>query len=122
MLMNRTYRMPGMCRPLPTRIVPSIPSHLPSPTRPNPPRQGTFRERIKTDIAIESAVSPSPKWKIIAWMEPRRPPTRRCTALRATPLFPQYAVKMQSPVSFPFIWNVPDNVGRKPAEFQWIHL
>jgi mono/diheme cytochrome c family protein len=36
-------------------------------------------------------------------------------------LFPQYAMKMQSPVSFPFIWNVPDNIGRKPSDFGWIH-
>jgi hypothetical protein len=36
-------------------------------------------------------------------------------------LFPQYAVKMQSPVSYPYIWSVPDNIGRKPEEFQWIH-
>lgn len=24
-------------------------------------------------------------------------------------------------MSFPFIWSVPDNIARKPAEFQWIH-
>ena len=36
-------------------------------------------------------------------------------------LFPQYAMKMQSPVSFPFIWSVPDNIGRKAADFKWIH-
>ena len=30
-------------------------------------------------------------------------------------------MKMQSPVSFPFIWSVPDNIGRKPGDFAWIH-
>ena len=24
-------------------------------------------------------------------------------------------------MSFPFIWNIPDNTGEKPADFQWIH-
>ena len=30
-------------------------------------------------------------------------------------------MKMQSPVSYPYIWSVPDNIGRKPEEFKWIH-
>ena len=37
-------------------------------------------------------------------------------------LFPKSAVKMQSPVSFPFIWSVPDNTQRAAgAEVGWIH-
>jgi mono/diheme cytochrome c family protein len=36
-------------------------------------------------------------------------------------LFPKYPIKMQSPVRFPFIWSVPNNIGRKPEDFQWIH-
>ena len=28
---------------------------------------------------------------------------------------------MQSPVSYPFIWSVPDNIGREPKQFEWIH-
>jgi len=37
-------------------------------------------------------------------------------------LFTAYAVKMQSPVSFPFIWSVPDNTqARSVAEMRWIH-
>ena len=38
-------------------------------------------------------------------------------------LFSKFAVKMQSPVSFPFIWNVPDNTQKRVtgADAEWIH-
>jgi len=37
-------------------------------------------------------------------------------------LFPKYAMKMQSPVSFPFIWDVPDNTQVRDGDgFVWIH-
>src|SRR5258708_3501286 len=38
-------------------------------------------------------------------------------------LFPEYAMKMQSPVSFPFLWSVPDPAQPRPSgdETGWIH-
>jgi hypothetical protein len=37
-------------------------------------------------------------------------------------LFPKDALRMQSPVSFPFIWDVPDNTQQRPGtETVWIH-
>jgi hypothetical protein len=38
-------------------------------------------------------------------------------------LFSQYAAKLQSPVSFPFIWSIPDNAAQKwtAASTGWIH-
>ena len=36
-------------------------------------------------------------------------------------LFSKDAVRMQSPVSFPFIWDVPDNTGTSGPNFVWIH-
>jgi hypothetical protein len=37
-------------------------------------------------------------------------------------LFPTSAMKMQSPVSFPFIWDVPDTTQqRSPTDMVWIH-
>ena len=37
-------------------------------------------------------------------------------------LFPKSYLRMQSPVSFPFIWDVPDNRGKPPtADTAWIH-
>jgi hypothetical protein len=37
-------------------------------------------------------------------------------------LFPKDAMRMQSPVSFPFIWDVPDTTQqRSEADFVWIH-
>jgi hypothetical protein len=38
-------------------------------------------------------------------------------------LFPRFAVRMQSPVSFPFLWDVPDTAQQRAAneEMRWIH-
>jgi hypothetical protein len=37
-------------------------------------------------------------------------------------VFPRYAVRMQSPVSFPFIWDVPDTTQQRTvADTVWIH-
>ena len=87
-----------------------------------PAAQGTFRERLKTDIAIlKGRLAHLQNGKLL--VDGTAPGPGRIDAFGAARnlLFPQYVVKMQSPVSFPFIWNVPDNVGRKPEEFQWIH-
>jgi hypothetical protein len=82
----------------------------------------SFRERLKADIAILRArLAYLKNGKLL--VDGTEPGSGRIDAFGAARnlLFPQYAVKMQSPVSFPFIWSVPDNVGRKPADFGWIH-
>jgi hypothetical protein len=87
-----------------------------------PATYGTFRERLKTDIAILKArLAHIQNGKLL--VDGTEPGPGRIDAFGAARnlLFPAYAVKMQSPVSFPFIWSVPDNIGRKPEEFQWIH-
>jgi hypothetical protein len=87
-----------------------------------PAAQGTFRERLKTDIAILKArLAHLQNGKLL--VDGTAPGPGRVDAFGAARnlLFPQYALKMQSPVSFPFLWNVPDNIGRKPEEFKWIH-
>jgi mono/diheme cytochrome c family protein len=87
-----------------------------------PAAPGTFRERLKTDIAILKArLAHLQNGKLL--VDGTAPGPGRIDAFGAARnlLFPQYAVKMQSPVSFPFIWNVPDNIGRKAEDFKWIH-
>jgi mono/diheme cytochrome c family protein len=84
--------------------------------------QGSFEERLKNDISILKArLAYLKNGKLI--VDGTEPGPGRVDAFGAARnlLFPQYAVKMQSPVSFPFIWSVPDNIGRKPADFTWIH-
>jgi hypothetical protein len=87
-----------------------------------PAAPGAFRDRLKTDIAILKArLAHLENGKLL--VDGTVPGPGRIDAFDAARnlLFPQNAVKMQSPVSFPFIWNVPDNIGRKPEEFKWIH-
>ena len=82
----------------------------------------TFAERLKADIALLKArLAYLKNGKLLA--DGTDPGPGRVDAFGAARnlLFPQYAMKMQSPVSFPFTWSVPDNIGRKAADFQWIH-
>ena len=98
----------------------SVPSAAADAAKPAAP--GTFRERLKSDIAILKArLAHLQNGKLL--VDGTVPGPGRIDAFGAARnlLFPQYAVKMQSPVSFPFIWNVPDNIGRKTEEFKWIH-
>jgi mono/diheme cytochrome c family protein len=89
-------------------------------TRPVP--ESTFEQQLKEDIVLLKArLAYLQNGKLL--VDGTEPGPGRVDALGAARnlLFPQYAVKMQSPVSFPFIWSVPDNIGRKPADFRWIH-
>jgi hypothetical protein len=98
----------------------SVPSAVADAAK--PPAQGTFRERLKTDVAILKArLAHLQNGKLL--VDGTAPGPGRIDAFGAARnlLFPEQALKMQSPVSFPFIWNVPDNVGRKADEFKWIH-
>ena len=86
------------------------------------PAATPFDQRLKNDIAILKArLAYLKNGKLL--VDGTEPGPGRVDAFGAARnlLFPQYAMKMQSPVSFPFIWSIPDNIGRKPAEFEWIH-
>jgi mono/diheme cytochrome c family protein len=98
----------------------SVSSAVADATKPATGR--SFEERLKTDVAILKArLAYLKNGKLL--VDGTEPGAGRVDAFGAARnlLFPQYAMKMQSPVSFPFIWSVPDNIGRKPADFQWIH-
>jgi hypothetical protein len=98
----------------------SVSSAVADATRPVP--ASTFEERLQGDIALLKArLAYLQNGKLL--VDGTEPGPGRVDAFGAARnlLFPQYALKMQSPVSFPFIWSVPDNIGRKPADFGWIH-
>jgi hypothetical protein len=87
-----------------------------------PVRRGSFLERLKADITVLKARLAYVKHGDLV-VNGTEPGPGRVDAFGAARnlLFPQFAVKMQSPVSYPFIWSVPDNIGRQPQKFQWIH-
>jgi len=98
----------------------SVSSAVADAARPVP--ESTFGERLKADIALLKArLAYLKNGKLL--VDGTEPGPGRVDAFGAARnlLFPQYAMRMQSPVSFPFIWSVPDNIGRKPADFGWIH-
>lgn len=98
----------------------SIPSAAADKAQPAP--RGSFRDRLKADIIfLKARLAYVKKGSLL--IDGTDPGPGRVDAFGAARnlLFSQYAVKMQSPVSYPFIWSVPDNIGRKPAEFGWIH-
>ena len=98
----------------------SIPSSAADAVR--PVSRGSFRERLKADITfLKARLAYIKKGNLL--VDGTEPGPGRVDAFGAARnlLFPQYAVKMQSPVSYPYIWSVPDNIGRKPEEFRWIH-
>lgn len=89
---------------------------------PAPP--SSFPERVKTGIAILKAqVAHILNGKLL--LDGTEPGPGRIDAFGAARnlLFPKSAMKMQSPVSFPFIWNVPDTTQQRTAadEPRWIH-
>lgn len=98
----------------------SVSSVVADASRPAP--ASSFQERLQGDIALLKAkLAYLDNGKLL--IDGTAPGPGRVDAFGAARnlLFPAYALKMQSPVSFPFIWNVPDNIGRKAADFQWIH-
>lgn len=98
----------------------SVSSAVADAARPAP--GPTFEDRLKGDIALLKArLAYLKNGKLL--VDGTEPGPGRVDAFGAARnlLFPQYAMKMQSPVSFPFIWSVPDNIGRQAADFKWIH-
>ena len=98
----------------------SVPSAAADAAKPG--ADGSFRERLKADVAfLKARLAYVKKGNLLT--DGTEPGPGRVDAFGAARnlLFPQYAAKMQSPVSYPFIWSVPDNIGRGPAQFEWIH-
>lgn len=84
----------------------------------------SFGQRIQADVAILKArLAYLKHGKLL--VNGTEPGPGRIDAFGAARnlLFSNFAVKMQSPVSFPFIWDVPDNTGKKVtgADGEWIH-
>ncbi|HVW83117.1 MAG TPA: di-heme-cytochrome C peroxidase, partial [Bryobacteraceae bacterium] len=83
----------------------------------------SFRERLRTDVALLKArLSYLKNGKLL--VDGTEPGPGRVDAFGAARnlLFPANALKMQSPVSFPFIWDVPDTTQqRSAADMKWIH-
>ena len=81
-----------------------------------------FHDRLKRDVALLKARLAYVKSGRLL-VDGTEPGPGRVDAFGAARnlLFPQSAMKMQSPVSFPFIWSVPDNTKTSPAETRWIH-
>lgn len=87
-----------------------------------PAPRASFRERLKYDVEfLKARLAYLQNGKLL--IDGTEPGPGRVDAFGAARnlLFPRYAVKMQSPVSYPFIWSIPDNIGRKPEDFKWIH-
>jgi hypothetical protein len=98
----------------------SIPSAAADAAQPAP--RGSFRDRLNADIAfLKARLAYLKKGNLLTGGTEPGPGRVDAFGAARNLLFSQYAMKMQSPVSYPFIWSVPDNIGRKPAEFEWIH-
>jgi hypothetical protein len=86
--------------------------------------KSSFRDRMKRDVAILKArLAYMKNAKLLT--DGTEPGPGRVDAFGAARnlLFPKYAMKMQSPVSFPYIWSVPDNTqpASAGAPTGWIH-
>ncbi len=83
----------------------------------------SFPERLKNDIAfLKARLEYVNHGKLI--VDGTEPGPGRVDAFGAARnlLFSSQAVKMQSPVSFPFLWDVPDTTQQRAGETaRWIH-
>ncbi|MFN7997162.1 MAG: di-heme-cytochrome C peroxidase [Bryobacteraceae bacterium] len=84
----------------------------------------TFSERLKTDIAfLKARLAYMKNGKLL--VDGTEPGPGRVDAFGAARnlIFTKFAVKMQSPVSFPFLWSLPDNTkaASTKSEIGWIH-
>lgn len=86
-------------------------------------RDQTFAARLRRDIALLKArLAYLQNGKLL--VDGTEPGPGRIDAFGAARnlLFPKQAIRMQSPVSFPFIWDVPDTTQqRSVADTVWIH-
>lgn len=102
----------------------SVPSKTADATTQTRKASLSFGERMQADLAILKARLAYLKHGQLL-VNGTEPGPGRIDAFGAARnlLFSNYAVKMQSPVSFPFIWDVPDNTQKKVtgADAEWIH-
>ncbi len=101
----------------------SVSSQAADAAAPAAPQPG-FLERMKTSIAfLKARLAHIRNGKLL--LDGTEPGPGRIDAFGAARnlLFPQSAMKMQSPVSFPFLWGVPDTTQQRAAneEPRWIH-
>jgi mono/diheme cytochrome c family protein len=99
----------------------SVPSAVADAATQSSPGKLSFSQRLKIDLALLKArLAYLKNGRLL--VDGTEPGPGRVDAFGAARnlLFSKYAVKMQSPVSFPFIWNVPDNT-QPNAETRWIH-
>jgi cytochrome c1 len=100
----------------------SISSQAADSAQPPAPQPG-FPDRMKTDIAfLKARLAHIRNGKLL--LDGTEPGPGRIDAFGAARnlLFPKSAMKMQSPVSFPFLWDVPDTTQQQVAgEERWIH-
>jgi len=86
-------------------------------------RGQTFKERFQRDLAfLKARLAYIKNGKLL--MDGTEPGPGRIDAFGAARnlLFTKYAIRMQSPVSFPFIWDVPDTTQqRSRTDAVWIH-
>lgn len=102
----------------------AVSSQIADATPPSAPQQGkSFHARFVDDIAfLKARLAYLKNGKLL--VDGTEPGPGRVDAFGAARnlLFPNYAMRMQSPVSFPFIWDVPDTTQqRSGADVVWIH-
>jgi hypothetical protein len=102
----------------------SVPSAIADGSRPSSALQGkNLAERIPLLLALLKARLAYIKHGQLL-LNGTEPGPGRVDAFGAARnmLFYRDALPMESPVSFPFIWDVPDNIKqRSPTDFVWIH-
>jgi hypothetical protein len=101
----------------------SVSSQVADAAQPPTPHSG-FADRLKTSVAfLKERVAHVRNGKLL--VDGTEPGPGRIDAFGAARnlLFPKSAMKMQSPVSFPFLWGVPDTTQQRSAneEPRWIH-
>ena len=102
----------------------NVPSAVADRTRPTTPRNAfTFAERLKWDVAfLKGRLAYLKSGKLL--VDGTEPGPGRIDAFGAARniLFPADAVRMQAPVSYPFIWDVPEALPQKiKGEEVWLH-
>ncbi|HTM50215.1 MAG TPA: di-heme-cytochrome C peroxidase [Bryobacteraceae bacterium] len=98
--------------------LPSKTADAPAPARKSP----GFAQRLRDNLTILKArLAYLNHGKLI--LDGTEPGPGRVDAFGAARnfLFPKQAMKMQSPVSFPFIWGVPDPAAQPDGQITWIH-
>jgi hypothetical protein len=100
----------------------SVPSKV-ADAAPAPPVKPGFAARLKSNVAfLKARLAYVKNGRLL--VDGTEPGPGRVDAFGAARnlLFSQHAVKMQSPVSFPFLWNVPDTTQQQSTDdMRWIH-